>query len=305
MNVSMEVTIAGIKLRNPVFTGVSTPTTGNAKVLIKAANNGVGALLTKTMSVKPAVVKKPSIYALRFKDPKVPYVLLNCELWDEQPYDYWISEGISEAKSTGLPLFASMGYTADDLRELAPKVEKAGVDAIEFSTHYVTYSPEPLVEIAKALKESTSLPTFVKLSPHVKDIVGFVKALEPHVDGFVAINTYGPALHINIERGKPVLGGVYGWMSGPAIKPIGVRFVADIAKTTEKPIIGVGGITTGEDLIEYFMAGASAVEVCTAAILYGPKIYGKIVQEATEWLEKHGYSSINDVKGVALKYLQK
>ncbi|MEQ9714590.1 MAG: diguanylate cyclase [Candidatus Asgardarchaeum sp.] len=304
MVVNLEVNLAGIKLRNPVLNGVSDPTSGTAEILIKAAENGVGGLVTKTISVKPAKVKKPSIYALKMKvDGKVSYGLLNCELWDEKPYEYWINGGIQKAKTTGLPVIVSVGYHADDMRKLAPLIEKTGADGIEFSTHYVEYDPKPIIEIAQALRESTKLPIFMKMSPHTKEPRKFAKALEPYVDGFVAINTLGPTLKIDIERGKPVLGAVYGWLSGPAIKPLGVRFVADIAKVVKKPVIGVGGITTGEDVIEYIMAGATAVEVCTAAILYGPKIYRQIIDEVKKWMEAHGYSSLDEIRGIALEYI--
>ncbi|MGQ4832307.1 MAG: dihydroorotate dehydrogenase [Candidatus Asgardarchaeia archaeon] len=304
MTVSLEVNLAGIKLRNPVLNGVSDPTSATAEILLKAAENGVGGLVTKTISSKPAVVKKPSIYALKMKiDGKVSYGLLNCELWDEKPYEYWVNGGIQKAKTSGLPVITSLGYKPEDMKLLAPLVEKAGADAIEFSTHYVEYDPKPIIEIAKTLRENTKLPIFMKMSPHTKEPRKFAKALEPYVDGFVAINTLGPALKIDIERGKPVLGAVYGWLSGAAIKPLGVRFVAEIAKVTKKPVIGVGGISTGEDVIEYVMAGATAVEVCTAAILNGPKVYGKIVNEIKEWLEKHNYASLDEIRGIALEYL--
>ncbi len=304
MTVNLEVNLAGIKLRNPILNGVSDPTSATAEILLKAAENGVGGLVTKTISSKPAVVKKPSIYALKMNvDGKVSYGLLNCELWDEKPYDYWINGGIQKAKTSGLPVITSLGYKPEDMKLLAPLVEKAGADGIEFSTHYVEYDPQPIIEIAKTLREHTKLPIFMKMSPHTKEPRKFAKALEPYVDGFVAINTLGPALKIDIERGKPVLGAVYGWLSGPAIKPLGVRFVAEIAKVTKKPVVGVGGISTGEDVIEYIMAGATAVEVCTAAILNGPKIYGKIVNEVKEWLEKHNYSALDEIRGIALDYL--
>lgn len=302
MSVDMSVKVHGITFKNPILTAASTPTAGKVEILLKAAKFGVGGLVTKTISSKPAKVKKPAIEPLFTKtNGKKLYAMLNCELWSEEPYTYWTDGGYQRLKETGLPIIASMGYTAQDLKLLAPLAEKAGVDAIEFSTHYVKYDPKPLVEIAKAIKESVNIPTLIKVSPHTPNVKEFVKALDPYVDGYVAINTLGPALHINIERKRPLLGAGYGWLSGPAIKPLAIRIVADIAKTSKKPIIGVGGIATGEDVIEYFMVGASAVQICTTAIVEGPRIYQRVLNEAESWLKKHNYSSINEIKGVALE----
>ena len=97
----------------------------------------------------------------------------------------------------------------------------------------------------------------------------------------------------------------YGWMSGSSLKPIALRCVADIANAVKIPIIGVGGIMTGEDVVEFLMAGASAVQVCTAAILEGDSIYGKIAGQLEDWLDQHDYSSIADIKGLALSHMKK
>ncbi|MDO8056363.1 MAG: 4Fe-4S binding protein, partial [Candidatus Hermodarchaeota archaeon] len=94
-----------------------------------------------------------------------------------------------------------------------------------------------------------------------------------------------------------------GWLSGPAIKPLAVRCVADIARGTTKPVVAVGGVSTGADAIEFFMVGASAVQVCTAAILEGPSVYGRIAQEIAAFLSSHGHVSPKDVRGQALKHL--
>ncbi len=143
------------------------------------------------------------------------------------------------------------------------------------------------------------------MSPHVKDLTLFIKAVEKYVDGFVAINTLGPCLHVDIETGRPLLGGPggVGWLSGPAIKPLAVRCVADIARGTSKPVIGVGGVSTGADAIEFFMCGATAVQVCTAAILEGNSVYGRIATEIADFLQTHGHDSPLDVHGIALKHL--
>jgi len=143
------------------------------------------------------------------------------------------------------------------------------------------------------------------LSPKV-DVAEVARSLEPYVDAIAAINTIGPCLRINTETGRPMLGSEsgYGWMSGAALKPIALRCVADIASVVKIPVIGVGGIMTGEDVVEFLMAGASAVQVCSAAILEGDTIYGKIASQLEDWLDEHNYSSIQEIKGIALRHMK-
>ncbi len=297
--VDISTEFAGLKLKNPVMTAAG-PTSRDGMTLLNAAAGGVGGLVAKTVSVKPADVPRPNMAALREGRVGSRRGILNAELWSELPVEQWLEREYAIALSSGLPLIASVGYTPQEVSELGPKLEKARVNGIEFSTHYVGGH----TEIAKALKEVVGIPIFAKLSPKV-DVAEVAKSLEPYVDGIVGINTYGPCLRIDIETGKPMLGSGdgFGWMSGAALKPIAIRCIADIARAVKVPVIGVGGIATGEDVIEFSMVGASAVEVCTAAILEGDTVYGKIANETAEWLKSHGYDSIEDIRGIALRHV--
>ncbi|MGQ4911472.1 MAG: 4Fe-4S binding protein [Candidatus Thorarchaeota archaeon] len=297
----IRVEIEGLRFKNPVLTAAG-PTSRDGMTLLNAAAGGVGGLVAKTVSVKPADVPRPNMVALREGAVGVKRGMLNAELWSELPLERWIEREYAIALSSGLPLIASVGYTPEDVAEVGPKLEKAGVHAIEFSTHYVGGH----VEIARALRESVEIPIFAKLSPKV-DVAAVAKSLERYVDGIVAINTFGPCLRIDVETGRPMLGSEdgSGWMSGASLKPIAVRCVADIARAVRIPIIGVGGVTRGEDLIEFSMAGADAVQVCTAAILEGDRVYGRIATQANTWLDDHGYDSISDIKGIALKHMKR
>jgi len=297
----LRVEIAGLKFRNPVFTAAG-PTSRDGMTLLNAAAGGAGGLVTKTVSVKPAEVPRPNMAAIGRGRIASRRGILNAELWSEFPFERWYEKEYAMALGTGLPVIASVGYTPEEVASLAPKIQEKGVHAIEFSTHYVGGH----TEIAKALRESVDLPVFAKLSPKV-DVAEVAESLDKLVDGIVAINTYGPCLRIDIESGKPMLGSEkgQGWMSGSALKPIALRCVADIAQSVKKPVIGVGGVMNGEDAIEFFMAGASAVQVCTAAILEGDTVYGRIASEVDKWLDEHGYSSVEDVRGMALPHLEK
>ncbi len=297
---NIEVEIAGLKFRNPVLTAAG-PMARSGDVLLEASKSGVGGLVAKTVSRRPAEVPRPNMTAIQKGHVGSRRGILNAELWSELPLERWLEQEYRKALNSGLPLIASLGYTPEEVAEIAPKIERAGAHALEFSTHYVGGH----TEIAKVLRESVEIPIFAKLSPQV-DVARVAKSLDPYVDGIVGINTYGPCLRIDIETAKPMLGsnGGYGWMSGAALKPIAMRCVADIALAINKPIIAVGGVTDGSDAIEFVMAGASAVEVCTAAILDGPGVYGRIAREMKEWLTAHGYDSIEDIRGIALKGLK-
>ncbi|MEM4947320.1 MAG: 4Fe-4S binding protein [Thermosphaera sp.] len=331
--VDLSVEIAGLKMKNPIM-NAACPISRDAETMKLLIDNGVGGVVAKTISVKPAIVPRPSMGVVdrglgRFHmlKPVKPgetrvtpvdsgnyrfiYALLNAELWSDIPAEHYLEREYpivkNYCKDHGVAFFVSIGYKPEELSLLGPKVEKAGAEAIEFSTHYIGKDYRPVIEAAKALRESVSIPIFAKLSPFTPNIPDLVKELEAvKVDGIVATNTIGPALSIDVETGLPIVGGPlgYGWMSGPALKPLSLAVVAEVARNTKLPVIGVGGISRGVDVIEYFMAGASAVQICTAALVEGFSVFQRIISETKSWLEKHGYSSILDVKGLALKYLK-
>jgi dihydroorotate dehydrogenase subfamily 1 len=227
---------------------------------------------------------------------------LNTELWSELPVEQFIEREYPMAKETGLPLIVSLGYTAEEIAQLAPRV-RPFADALELSTHYIGDDPSPMVAAVRAAKAAVDVPVFVKLSPF-RDIKTAARAAaEAGADGIVAVNSFGPCLGVDVETGQLLMGSRegYGWLSGPALKPLALRCVFDIARAVDLPIIGVGGISKGSDAIEFFMVGASAVGVCTAAILKGPQVFGKIVGEIETWLDAHGYGSVEDVRGLAIR----
>lgn len=122
-------------------------------------------------------------------------------------------------------------------------------------------------------------------------------------DGLVMINSFGPCLSIDLETGLPLMGSKdgFGWLSGAAIKPLALRCVYQAARVCKIPIFGVGGVTNGRDAAEMFMAGASAVQVCTEAILRGPTVYGKIAKELNAFLDSHGYASVDEIRGLTIR----
>lgn len=295
----LRVEVCGIKFKNPVMPAAGPPT-WNGDAMVACAEGGAGGIVAKTISTTAAVVPEPCMAEIGKGS------MLNTELWSELPPEQFLEKEYAKAKETGLPLIISMGYTADEIAELAPKV-KPFADALELSTHYIGEDPRPMIEAISAAKDALDVPVIVKLSPLGREMKAAAQAAQDAgADGIAAINSYGPCLGIDVETGLPLMGSEegYGWLSGQAIRPLALRSVFDIARTVDVPIFGVGGVSRGTDAIEMFMVGASAVQVCTAAILRGPAVFGKIVREMDEWLDDHGYESINDVKGQTIRKLE-
>lgn len=293
--VNLKTAFCGLSLDTPIMPAAGPPIR-NGQMAIEAARGGAGCIVTKTISVKGAQVPRPCM-AEPFHGG-----FLNTELWSELEPEVWFETEYPKAREAGLPIIAGVGYSGVDIRHLAQQVALFA-DALELSTHYLGGDTSPVVEAIRAAKESCDLPVFVKLSPQV-DIPTFAKAAEgAGADGIVLINSFGPCLDIDLQTGRPVMGSDtgYGWLSGKAILPLALRCVYQAAQTVEIPIIGVGGVTSGEDAIKMIMAGAVAVQICTAAILEGPLVYDRITNEMGRFMERAGYQSLDDFRGLALK----
>ncbi|MBO5230183.1 MAG: dihydroorotate dehydrogenase [Clostridia bacterium] len=159
-------------------------------------------------------------------------------------------------------------------------------------------SPEAAAEVTKAVKAVTTKPVIIKLSPNVTDIVSIAKACEEAgADGISLINTL-LGMRIDLKTGKPVIANKMGGFSGAAIKPVGIRMVYQVSSAVKIPVVGMGGVSTAEDVIEYIMAGATAVEV-GAANLVNPYVCKEIIEKLPAVMEKYGINNLNDIKGCA------
>lgn len=294
----LTVEICGLKFSNPVIPAAG-PNVRDGRLLEEAMRGGAGGLLSKTISVDAAPLYMPHM-------AEVKGGFLNTELWSEMPPERWLLKEYDIARraadAAGIPLLISMGYSGQEIAQLAPKV-KPWADALELSTHYLGEDATPMIEAIDAAKSALDVPVFVKMSPLGREMKAAAQAAQvAGADAISATNSFGPTFGLDVESGYPLMGGVngYGWLSGPAIKPLSLRCVYDIAQAVDLPILGVGGISRGEDAIEFIMAGASVVEVCTAAILRGPDVYGKIASQISDWLDQHGYTSVNEIRGLAV-----
>lgn len=290
--------VTGIDFKNPVMPAAG-PNVRSAKLMLDAVNLGAGAIVSKTISTVPASCPKPTIRKTVCKG------LLNSETWLEDSYQNYFDE-LRQLSEIDVPLIVSIGYSPEDVKLLGKLLEEEiKPDIIEFSTHYTGHGIGPLIHVAETLKSTVSVPVWMKVSPGFPDLEQLVKEAEPVIDAIVAINSFGPALDFDPVKCKPALGSGWGqgWMSGPPLMPIALGIVCSLSRIFDKPIIGVGGISTGEDAVKFMMAGASMVQVCTAAIHEGPAAYGRISSEVNSWLDENGYKSVKQIIGKYSKNL--
>ncbi len=297
---NISTKIAGIRLINPVLPAAG-PNVRNSEAMLAAIAGGAGGIVSKTVSIRPANDPRPTIRKA------VCSGLMNCETWSEIPVENFLDD-LREVKSAGAPLIVSIGYRPEEVGELGALIAREiEPDGFEFSVHYVGHSVGPIVDVAKALRKVVEQPVFMKVSPNFLDIEKLAFSVAPYVDGFVAINSFGPVLDFDPENFAPKLGSGYGqgWLSGPPLLSIALRIVHQIASVTDKPIIGVGGIEKGIDAIKFFMAGASAVGICSAAIKKGHGIYGAVAEGIGKWLDDYGYGSVREIVGLYNSNLEK
>jgi len=180
------------------------------------------------------------------------------------------------------------GIAAYELNISCPNVKKEGACP--------ALSPRSTFDLVKRIKAASRRPVITKLSPNVTSIVEIAQAAEEAgTDAVALVNTF-LAMAVDLETRRPKLGNVYGGLSGPAIKPIALRMVHQVASRLRVPVIGMGGIMTGTDALEFLVAGAAAVEVGTATFV-DPDAAVRIVDGIGRWCESHGVAAVRDVVG--------
>jgi dihydroorotate dehydrogenase (NAD+) catalytic subunit len=207
------------------------------------------------------------------------------------------------------PVIGSVfGSTAEEFALLSRKMEAYGASAIELNLscphvkgfgQEVGSDPDLVESIVSEVKRSVRIPVFAKLSPNISDMLEIAKAAEK-ADAYVLINTV-KAMAIDIYARMPVLSNSFGGLSGPCIKPVGIRYVYEVKRETGKEIIGVGGIRTGEDALQYIMAGASCVEIGTAVYSDGRNIFKKLSLETGKIMKEEKIESIGEIIGAAIR----
>jgi len=291
----LETSLFGINLQSPFILG-SGPLSYGAKGMIRAHKAGVGAVVTKTIRDVPADNPFPHMAAAGRQS------MVNAEKWSDYGGERWVELEIPQAKQAGVVVIASIGHTETEVLHWVAKVDHAGADIIELVS-YDEHTMLPMVRTARAL---TKKPILVKLSPNWNNPVACgLEALGLGADGITAMDSIGPVLRIDIRTGKPLVGGAngLGWLTGSAVKPITLRYVAELAALTDKPIIGLGGVMDAEDAVEMLMVGASAVGICTAPLLKGIGYIGILCRKLGVLMQELGATEVTSLVGRALPYL--
>jgi len=213
-------------------------------------------------------------------------------------------------KDKKAPIIASIiAGSADEFGKIAEEISELDPDIIEVNVSCPNVEDEHgkpfscslggASAVTKLVKQHTDKPVIIKLTPNVPDIGNIAYACaEAGADGFCAINTlFGMAISADLRR--PILTNKAGGVSGPGIKPVAIKAVYDIHKATGLPIIGTGGVLTGEDAIEMMMAGATLVGMGTMVYYRGVEGFGKVVEEMNEWCDKNGVKDVKEIIGVA------
>ncbi len=289
----LETEIAKIKMKNPLM--LASGILGLTKESLEKFSDA-GAVVTKSVGREERKgYKNPIFY-------ETDCGILNAVGLSNPGIDEYIKE-IKGVKVENL-IGSIFGKDEEEFAYVANKFSKH-VKALEMNMSCphakkvgMEFSTEEIKNVVEIVKQAGK-PVFVKLG--MENILERAeRAIEGGADAIVAINSV-KAMTINIEVGKPVLGNKIGGYSGKAIKPIGVRCVYELASNFDLPIIGVGGIMNASDVIEYMMAGASAVQIGSAIYYEGERIFRQICNDLQKWLDENGYTNIKDIIGVALK----
>ena len=211
---------------------------------------------------------------------------------------------IKPKKKKDRPLIISVGYTKEDMEVLIPLLDEFA-DAFEVSTHYVGTDLSVIANTVKTIRKHTSKPVYMKISPHIPDPIGFAEIVkEAGANGLVAINSLGPTMKIDLKsksiKYAPESGFV--WTSGPVIKNLALATVYNIKQNVKDfTVIGVGGVKSADDVIEFLLAGADGVQMLSGALLKGKDLYRKIIKDLPKALKKYGFESVEEVIGFTLK----
>ena len=296
---NLSVNYLGIPMKTPLI-GASGTVGFGLEIAEYVDMNKVGAISGKGLAPTPwkgnegirvAETDSGMLNAIGLENPGVPY---------------FIEHYLPKVKKLGVPFIANMvGKTTEEYAECAKMLTVDGDDALEVNISCpnvkeggVAFGTDPkqAAAVTRAIKDSTNLPVIVKLSPNVTDIVTIAKAVEDAgADSLSLVNTL-LGLAIDVRTRRPILGNITGGFAGPAIKPVALRMVWQVAKAVNIPVSGLGGIMTGIDAIEFMMAGADTVQIGTANII-DPNAMERIADEMDEWCDKNGVKDIQEIVG--------
>ncbi len=303
--VDVNVDLCGLKLRNPTMLASGLVGISGA-ACVYAAKNGAGAIVPKSIGPREREGhNNPVIVEFRGG-------FLNAVGLPNSGADNSLGELEFAMKNCGVPVILSLfggtkeefGDVAKTLSTLNPKMLEVNLScpntASDFGRAFALDAREA-ADVIRIVKKNTEAKISAKLAPNVPDIKEIARAVvDAGADAITAINTM-PGMTINTRIGKPILHNKEGGISGHALKPIAVRCIYDIHKAVKVPIIGAGGVSTGEDAIEMIMAGATAVEIGTGIYYRGIDVFKKVTEEIVQFMKEEGYTKIAEMRGLAHK----
>lgn len=298
---NLNVNIGDLRLKNPVMTASGTFGYGPEFADFVPLEE-IGGIIVKGTTLNP---REGNAYPRMVETASG---MLNCVGLQNKGVGYFCKNIYPEIKDIDTNIIVNVsGSTLEDYAECAARInELENIPAIELNISCPNVrkggmafgvSSEGAASVVKAERARYDKTLIVKLSPNVTDITEIAKAVEAEgADSVSLINTL-MGMAIDIERRKPMLSIGTGGLSGPAVKPVALRMVWQVAQAVNIPVIGLGGIMNATDAIEFFMAGASAIEIGTANFI-DPAVTIKVRDGINEWLDSHGCESLSDIIGV-------
>lgn len=295
----LSVNIAGVSFKNPVIP--ASGTFGYGREYAKFYDIGrLGGISVKGTTLERRDGNPPPRVA------ETPSGMLNSVGLQNPGVEHFIREEIPYIHGAGTKIIANIaGSTPEDYAEMARRLDDTDVDMIELNISCpnvkcggAAFGTDPKVAggITRLVKDATSKPVMVKLTPNVTDIALMAKAVEAEgADAVSLINTL-LGMRIDIKTRRPVLKNNVGGLSGPAVFPVAVRMVWQVANAVSIPVVGMGGIATWQDAVEMMMAGASAIQV-GAALFTNPYAPIEIIDGLNRYLDENGIASVNEIVG--------
>jgi dihydroorotate dehydrogenase (NAD+) catalytic subunit len=300
----LKVNLGGIELATPILAASGPFAYGHQyRELIDFKN--LGGLIVKGVSLEPWPGNPPPRLA------ETPAGLLNAIGLQNPGLTYFLENELPLLKNYSPRLIVNIvGCTVDEYAAVASGLSSAGgVDGLEINISCpnikaggLAFGTDPALtyEVVSAVRRQTTLPLLVKLSPNVTSITDIARAAEEAgADALSLINTLSGML-IDIEEKRPMLGNIFGGLSGPAVLPVALKMVWQVAEAVSIPILGMGGITSAEDAIQFILAGARAVAVGTG-IFYNPNLPGLIKEGIIDYMIRHDFSTPGQIEGLARK----
>lgn len=311
---NLEVNYAGVKYRNPLVLASATPGQDGEGMRL-AGEAGIGGVIPKTIGPREDWAAHPRngrIFMHQYKGK--PIGMVNLELFTTMTRDDWVQKELEVAKKGGATMHISVLAMPDpgETAKLVEEIQATGfADLLELNVScpmpastvgmHIGKSAERTFEQVKAGKSAAKIPFTVKLTPNVTDMVEVAQAAkEAGADGVTISNSVRSFAGVDIETGKPYLRG-YGGYTGPAIKPMIMRHLTEVARNVDIPISAVGGVMSFHEIVEYIMLGASTVQTCTAVMWNGYGYITKMLKDLNGWMNQKGYKSFEDIRGIALK----